>query len=86
MNQRREELIASDVGTNLFKAHEKTIAMIGKFYKIKDVGLKDIWKISDDLFCLKSHNAKVPSWYTSDIAEELDLLVSKMFEVSFLSN
>lgn len=82
MAQRRDELLQSKKGIGLFKQHKKTIEHVGASYGIKNITLMDIWKITDDLFCLRSHNATLPKWCTEDVIKELDLITDKLFMVS----
>ncbi|KAL5110124.1 Lysosomal acid phosphatase [Taenia crassiceps] len=83
MAQRRNELLQSNEGLDLFKQHKKTIENVGASYGIKNITLMDIWRITDDLLCLRSHNATLPKWCTQDVAKELDLITDKLFRLLF---
>ncbi|VDK47087.1 unnamed protein product [Taenia asiatica] len=81
--QRRDELLQSKEGISLLKQHKKTIEHVGTSYGIENITLMDIWEITDDLFCLRSHNATLPTWCTQDVVEELDLITDKLFRLLF---
>ncbi|KAM7538169.1 hypothetical protein Aperf_G00000073506 [Anoplocephala perfoliata] len=81
--QRREELLNTEESLALLTEHEKTITTIENFYGIKNISLPVIWKINDDLICLRSHNATRPAFYTNEVAEELDNITNKMFQIYF---
>ena len=66
----------------MFKQHEKLIENIAYFYGINGITLQDVCSIGDDLFCLRSHNATLPKWYTEEAASELDLITDKIYQVS----
>ncbi|VDO00123.1 unnamed protein product [Rodentolepis nana] len=83
LTQRRNELMQLKEAQALFKEHEKTISTISDFYGVKNTSFTDIWSISDDLFCLRSHNATLPAFYTKEFAAELDDLTDKMFQIYF---
>ncbi|VDM32737.1 unnamed protein product [Hydatigera taeniaeformis] len=83
MAQRREELLQSKEGIDLFKQHKKTIDHVGTSYGIKNITLIDIWGIADDLFCLRSHNASLPKWCTQDVFQELDTITNKLFRLLY---
>nr|CDS25478.1 lysosomal acid phosphatase [Hymenolepis microstoma] len=83
LTQRRNELMQKEEAQALFKEHEKTISTMLDFYGIKNASFIDIWSISDDLFCLRSHNATLPAFYTKEVAAELDDLTDKMFQIYF---
>lgn len=84
MTQRRVELSNTKESQALFKEHEKTIMTIANFYGIKNMSLEVIFAIDDDLVCLRSHNATLPTFCTKEVAEELDNVANEMFQVSFL--
>ena len=82
LSQRMHELFQTELFKDLFKQHEKIINSMKAFYGINDITLPTVWRIADDLFCLRSHNATLPTWYTEDAAKELDSLTDKFFEVN----
>ncbi|EUB62537.1 Lysosomal acid phosphatase [Echinococcus granulosus] len=79
LGQRRDEILRSKEGVILFKQHKATIELVGTAFGIKNVTLMDVWRVSDDLFCLRSHNATLPKWYTQDVVKELDSLNDRLF-------
>ncbi|VDL56730.1 unnamed protein product [Hymenolepis diminuta] len=81
--QRRKELMQTKEAQALYKEHESTISTMSDFYGIKNVSFADIWMISDDLFCLRSHNATLPPFYTKEVAAELDDLTDHIFQIYF---
>lgn len=83
LTQRRNELMQMEEAQALFKEHEKTISTMSDFYGVKNASFMDIWSISDDLFCLRSHNATLPAFYTKEVAAELDDLADKIFQIYF---
>ncbi|KAH9283805.1 Lysosomal acid phosphatase [Echinococcus granulosus] len=83
LGQRRDEILRSKEGVILFKQHKATIELVGTAFGIKNVTLMDVWRVSDDLFCLRSHNATLPKWYTQDVVKELDSLNDRLFWLFF---
>ena len=77
------ELFRTEAFKDLLKQHEKIVKTVSEFYGIKRITLPTVWRISDDLLCLKTHNATLPTWYTDEAAEELESLTDKYLEVIF---